>query len=82
MASNRLQWFYAERARCFQEAAQKLEHNDVGAVSSGLNGHAAAKLFAPAQQRRAQMGADRNGRGRAAGGPGLEFCGLVLHMSR
>ncbi len=50
MASNRLQWFYAERARRFQEAAQKLEHNDVGAVKQYLEwADAAAKLFAPAQ---------------------------------
>ena len=51
MANNKLQWFYAERARRFQEAVQKLERNDVNAVKQYLEwADAAAKLFAPAQQ--------------------------------
>ncbi|GAK57724.1 hypothetical protein U27_04691 [Candidatus Vecturithrix granuli] len=50
MANNKLQWFYAERARRFQEATQKLENNDVGAVKQYLEwADTATKLFAPAQ---------------------------------
>lgn len=58
MAHDKLQWFYAERARRFQEAAQKLESNDVGAVKQYLEwADAAAKLFVPAQHAALRKGA-------------------------